>query len=505
MLRNYEGVQGVESRSQAEMAALNLPQLNQDLSTVVKAVHEAQSTNQLIARELREGLRDGLAAPERMVLQVLQDIRATDYAFRSMPICHVQVRNLAEIAEARMDRNFGHAAAAGPAWELRVTRLGKEQQDITVPESTIRTLGFSSPKALLRALSLSAGVAVWRQNDPCFDVINQRDLREDCKSAYDAVFAQVGESVVEMVAKKHAVNTAALQAREMELVALYQERSPSAEFHAALQEDAAKDAAFLERVINLYDRRVSPEMGRVDFSDGRTDLRYGLMIDRELVLRREADGTYCAIGTDLKKNPFKLVPVAVHPVHEQRALLRADFGMGDYCTASGVPLKGPARELASNLFNIVSRSVRVFPEDNAHEVLRKVAESDERAAARLRKAQDVAPRHWGQEYLQSLNPEQVIPGELFVDGEHWKIYVFGEVVVAESDKTDSATFVGKREAIDLFRSCSRAEITALHDGELLGRIIHRGQEEEARQAWRAAVDSHLAAHIAKQSQDIARR
>ncbi len=113
MLRNYEGVQGVESRSQAEMAALNLPQLNQDLSTVVKAVHEAQSTNQLIARELREGLRDGLAAPERMVLQVLQDIRATDYAFRSMPICHVQVRNLAEIAEARMDRNFGHAAAAG--------------------------------------------------------------------------------------------------------------------------------------------------------------------------------------------------------------------------------------------------------------------------------------------------------------------------------------------------------------------------------------------------------
>jgi hypothetical protein len=189
--------------------------------------------------------------------------------------------------------------------------------------------------------------------------------------------------------------------------------------------------------------------------------------------------------TTRKNDYFKIEQLPTFVVMRPEVLERSKnligLTQGNFCDSRGLPLVGKNHELADKIFHQVRNGVVVLPDPEQSSGYR-VRIKKEKGGREPPK-----PRHWGQGYLQSLNPEKVTPGKLLGSGHSYKAYVFGDRTVVEFDEENRATYFFGTDYFESLRAWNRNTILRQDPEGFDGRTIHKGDQE----AWKLRVEDYL--------------
>lgn len=477
----------------------------QESSTFVNTLHRANTRADEIIFQAQQRLRkDSILVPPEVMTSCIKEASAKIPGKYLVALQWTNMREIAPtLAESRDCRD--RLSASSYIWKFAIHRdePGRKPVNLEIPSADLplhfRDLtDHSTVASFINMLEGSGGLAKpFRQGErKCFDF-----LKTSTDKIAEFVAVRAGRNVIDEYYRDQAHELARpllsqLAAAEGHLemlntISAGRNRSLAQfrddhKYAFTMEAQLKRDENYLTRVIGLYDSGATPVIDK-GTSPVLYSRCYTLWIDDKVVLRCEPDGGYSYIATTAKKNPFRLEAAACTPQFHSEARLRVDLGMYDFCTEDGVKLLGPARDLAAMIFRKVAEGVSVHPPTTSG--------STEELVERLRRldgeSKPLLPRHWGQEYLHNSRPEKIIQGELFGDKSEWKCYVFANYVISECNLENHATYVFRRDQFESLLALGRKELRTMRPEGFVACIVHSGNSDEARQAWREKVREYI--------------
>jgi hypothetical protein len=160
-----------------------------------------------------------------------------------------------------------------------------------------------------------------------------------------------------------------------------------------------------------------------------------------------------------------------------------EVSAGDLITNEGVALTGKSYEVSSGIFEHVRNGVKIFPNSDIQSGYKILLPRD-----RQNGSGGLQPRHWGQEFLQGMNPDRITQGELFGSGLSYLAYHLGGRVIAEANLEAHGTYVFANEAaFERLRTMPRDRLISERPDGFLGRIVHNGEPHK----WEEGVKDYL--------------
>lgn len=205
---------------------------------------------------------------------------------------------------------------------------------------------------------------------------------------------------------------------------------------------------------------------------------YSLWIGSSPVVHIE-EGKPKVIMTTSKSRPFKISDHFETGIWWRYLAAGKKYdgvGEGSFIDQRAHPLTPEGRDISKKIFDQVRSGIPIFPAPETPFGYRGKKEKKEKKSVAA--TEDAIPRTEGQAFLETLNPEKVIPGVLFGNGTSYKAYHFGPVVVVESDEANHATYLLGADDFETLRQRPRSELIRVQPAGFLGREIHKDSSWE---------------------------
>ena len=211
---------------------------------------------------------------------------------------------------------------------------------------------------------------------------------------------------------------------------------------------------------------------------------YSLWFSGVPVFRIDDERAVSYIKTTGRSAPFRMHH-GTGVRYQRQAEAICGLARGDFCNENSVKLHGPALDFAKEIFGKVERGVEIFPAANRRGYRIPIEEP-------IKPREEAQKRHWGQVFLSSLRPLEIIEGQLLGSGVAYRAYVFPEnKVVVECDEEARATYLIRREQFESLRHWPRSRLLAEQPEGFEGRIIHPGETDGDRSAWQSCVEAYV--------------
>jgi hypothetical protein len=212
---------------------------------------------------------------------------------------------------------------------------------------------------------------------------------------------------------------------------------------------------------------------------------YSLWINNSLVYCFHGEDLFYLHSTRLDR-PLRIATAKTKNVLSfgQGDLIRLlEVSSGDYITGEGIGLTGRAQEVSHAIFEHVRNGVEIFPNSDIQSGYKILLPRD-----RQNGSGGLQPRHWGQEFLQGMNPDRITQGELFGSRLSYLAYHLNGRVVAEANLELHGTYVFEsEEAFERLRAVPRERLLSERPDGFLGRIVHNGEPDR----WKEDVRRYL--------------
>ena|SRR3989344_1076537 len=145
----------------------------------------------------------------------------------------------------------------------------------------------------------------------------------------------------------------------------------------------------------------------------------------------------------------------------------------DFMSLRGYILAQHQREIAEEIFRKVQEGIEILPRQYT-----KKGYSEKRGIRE--KCQNKTPilkRVEGVKFLESLNPDEIIQGNLLASGSAYVAYRFEDKIVVESDESQRATYIFTEEEFDNLRHRNRQTILETRPNGFVERMIHRSNNK----------------------------
>lgn len=152
-----------------------------------------------------------------------------------------------------------------------------------------------------------------------------------------------------------------------------------------------------------------------------------------------------------------------------------------YYTGSGLILADRNFEISDAIFDKVLKGVKILPEKCLGNLL-----YTENGFFKS-EANPEIERKWGQQYLESLSPSNIIQGNLLGSGGAYLAYEFGDLMIVEFDKEKRATYLFNRDQFNELKDYGRRELREDKPLGFEGIIIHKGSQEN----WKDSISDFL--------------
>lgn len=207
---------------------------------------------------------------------------------------------------------------------------------------------------------------------------------------------------------------------------------------------------------------------------------------------RYEGGTLAYTHSDHQRNPLAVVRTPTRNVlgteRLEELVSASSLANGDFLTGTGTVFRGKDENIARILFGLISKGMKIYPNEGGAEVQIQVGAGDER-----NRRKHSEPRPWSVEYLR--NHEVKPSGEEFpcviADGCRYVVFPYAQLGLAimEPPMNNAGTYVVGLESFDAIPLLNRKTIRSLgKTGGFMTRIEHKQIPENY---WKEKIDAIL--------------